>query len=207
MRNFVYFMAVVALMGYLVHRDHLDVGWKLEGWPTAKALAPDEPVQVMLRPGALAPWTVHGSTFKALATYSITARILDASTYDHDGWSDICPLDLALGWGRMSDPTIYRQFDITQYDRHYIWRYSGTPAIPEEEISCHSANTHIIPANDKLRDILFTFQRHDVVHLTGYLVHIDLPDGSVIQSSLTRTDVGDGACEVMWVTQAEKVGR
>jgi hypothetical protein len=207
MRNFIYFILVMLVMWHFVHRDHLDMGWKWEGWPTAHPLAPKDPVQVAVAPGTVPLWRVGGFTFTPLATYAITARILDASAYSHDAWSDVCPLDLALGWGPMSDPTIYEQYDITQYDRHYIWRYSGDAPISEDEVNTHSANTHVLPANDSVRDILFTFQRHDVVRLAGYLVHIDLPDGSGITSSLVRTDVGDGACEVLWVTKAEKIGR
>ena len=207
MRNFIYFFVILIVLGYLFHRDHLDIGWKWEAAPTPGRLAPADPEQVMLDPNTVAPWNLRGFTFKALATYSITARILDLAPYAHDRWSDISPVDLALGWGSMSDPTIYEQFDITQYDRHYIWRYSGTPPIPESEIISHSANTHLIPADDSVRDRIFTFQRHDVVRLVGYLVHIDLPDGTTIVSSLLRTDTGDGACEVMWVKQADKIGR
>lgn len=201
------FVLTLLFMMYMVHRDHLDIGWKWESAPSLGSLAPANPVQGMLDPNAVAPWVVRGFTFKALATYSVTARILHVAPYSHDSWSDVCPLDFALGWGRMSDPAVYEQLDISQFERHYIWRYPNTPPIPEDEINTHSANTHILPANDNVRDLLFTFQRHDLVHLAGYLVHIDLPDGSTIVSSLTRNDVGDGACEVIWVTQAEKVGR
>ncbi len=207
MRYLISFFVVLLLMWHFAHRDHLDVGWKWESAPTTGRLAPAEPEQVMLGPNAVPSWVVRGYIFKALATYSITARILHVATYSHDSWSDVCPIDLALGWGRMSDPSVYEQFDISQFERHYIWRYSGQPPIPDDEISTHSANTHILPADDNVRDLVFTFQRHDVVHLVGYLVHIELPDGSNIVSSLTRTDVGDGACEVMWVNEAEKVGR
>jgi hypothetical protein len=208
MRYFFYLFVILMVMGYLAHRDHLDIGWKWEPAPTPRSLAPAEPEQVMLSPSAVAPWVVRGYTFKALAHYSITARILHVAPYAHDNWSDVSPVDFALGWGRMSDPTIYEQFDISQFERHYIWRYSHSPPpIPEEEIISHSANTHLLPADDNVRDRLFTFQRHDVVRLVGYLVQIDLPEGGTIMSSLTRTDVGDGACEVMWVTQADKVGR
>ena len=207
MRNAIILFVIAMVTWHLVHEDHLDIGWKWEPAPTLKTLAPDEPAQVMLDPNAILPWHVHGFTFKALATYSITSRILHVAPYAHDSWSEICPVDFALGWGRMSNPKVYEQMDISQLDRHYIWRYSGTPPIPDDEISTHSANTHLIPSTDAVRDTLFTFQRHDVVHLDGYLVHIDLPNGSSINSSLTRDDVGDGACEVMWVSHAEKVGR
>jgi hypothetical protein len=207
MRNFIYFFIILMLMWHFAHRDHLDIGWKFEPAPTSGALAPAEPNQVMLDPNAFSPWVVRGFTVKALASYSVTARVLHVAPYSNDNWSDICPVDFALGWGRMSDPDVYEQLDISQFERHYIWRYSGDAPIPDDEISSHSANTHLLPADDKVRDCLFSFQRHDLVRLVGYLVHIDLPNGATITSSLTRTDVGDGACEVMWVTQAQKVGR
>jgi hypothetical protein len=42
-----------------------------------------------------------------------------------------------------------------------------------------------------------------VVHLTGLLVDGRRDDGSFINTSLTRSDTGAGACEVMLVERVE----
>jgi len=38
-----------------------------------------------------------------------------------------------------------------------------------------------------------------VVALRGYLVRVQSPDGWRWNSSMTRSDSGNGACEVVWV--------
>jgi hypothetical protein len=42
-----------------------------------------------------------------------------------------------------------------------------------------------------------------IVHLEGDLVRADGKDGWHWVSSLSRTDTGDGSCEVVWVEHAE----
>jgi len=39
----------------------------------------------------------------------------------------------------------------------------------------------------------------DIVHLEGELIEAHGKDGSVWRSSTTRSDSGDGACEVVYV--------
>jgi hypothetical protein len=40
-----------------------------------------------------------------------------------------------------------------------------------------------------------------VVALSGYLVRVTAADGWHWNSSMTRSDSGHGACELVWVTQ------
>ena len=184
----------------------------LEAWhelpfPTLGELAPREPVQTALVPGDPAEWYQGQVKFKALARYTIRARILSREPYFLDQVSDISNLDLALGWGRMSDPAIYNQLGISQSGRWYEYHYSGLPPIPAEELIRSSANTHIIPANLSITSQLFWFREGDVIQLSGYLVQATWPNGATWVSSLSRTDTGDHSCEVMWVDAAYWVAR
>lgn len=184
----------------------------LEAWhtlppPTLGVLAPAEPSQTNLLPGDPTEWAYHGVAFKPLARYDIKARILHRSSYYFDGPSGISNLDLAVGWGRMSDPAIYRPLDVSQGGRWYSWHYDGPPPIPLDEINRSSANTHIIPANPFIRRRLFWMREGDVVELSGYLVAARWPNGATWTSSLSRMDVGDHACEIMWVNSARVVAR
>lgn len=164
--------------------------------------APDDPIQVML--GSDAPgfsrkgWQIH-----ALATYDITARILHKKRYWADPSADLVPFDFAVGWGPMSDRTVLRQLSISQGNRFYFWEYSDRPPIPEDQIICHSANMHLIPASGAVWRALWWASRDDVIHLTGYLVEATYPHWSPWRSSLSRTDTGNGSCELMWVESCE----
>jgi hypothetical protein len=158
------------------------------------------PVQISLTP----PRSIlmNGYTVTEVASYEVTARILSTDRYFFDRQSKLSPVDLALGWGPMADNRILRKLDISQSWRFYHWEAAEYP-IPPEQISTNSANTHIIPANDKISSIVTSLHRGQVVTLKGYLVNIQHADGWHWQTSLSRTDTGDGACEVMLVESVQ----
>jgi hypothetical protein len=51
------------------------------------------------------------------------------------------------------------------------------------------------------------FKRGEIVHMEGYLVRVDGPDGFQWASSLSRSDTGNGACELFWVERAAPSSR
>ena len=103
----------------------------------------------------------------------------------------------------MSDNRILRSFEITQGARFYSWRPKQELVIPRQVVIEHSANTHVIPADAAVRHQLKRLRVGQVVHLSGFLVNAVRDDGSFINTSLTRSDTGPGACEVVLVQQVE----
>ena len=169
--------------------------------PADGALAPDEPRQTDLES---APVTTLGHwRLTPRARYDITARILGREDYHFDALADLVPEDLALGWGPMSDNRVLQAFEITQAARFYSWRLRQTVPIPRQAVIEHSANTHVIPADAVVARQLGRLRVGQVVHLTGYLVNGVRDDGAYINTSLTRTDSGPGACEVMLVEEVD----
>jgi hypothetical protein len=146
----------------------------------------------------------HGRwTLTPRASYDITARILSREDYHFDALSDLAPEDLALGWGFMSDNRILSAFEIAQSARFYTLRPLENLPVPRQEIIEHSANTHVIPADATVRSQLGRLRVGQVIHLTGVLVDGARDDGAWIKTSLTRSDTGAGACEVMLVERVE----
>jgi hypothetical protein len=139
-------------------------------------------------------------TLTVRANYRITARILARERYHFDTLSDLVPEDLALGWGPMSDNSVLRSLDIYQADRFYFWRASARAPIEKDAIIAHSANTHVIPKSPSTARQLSRLRPGQVVTLTGELVDGVRDDGAWIKTSLTRTDSGAGACEVLLVS-------
>ena len=137
-----------------------------------------------------------------LAAYTIEARILGTERYRLGREAEISPVDFAVGWGAMSDSAVLRQIDITQSSRFYFWRVQQFP-IPQQEIESHSANMHMIPANAAVARKLNQVRPGHIVRLRGYLVAVSADDGWQWRSSLSRTDTGNGACELMWVESVE----
>ena len=137
-----------------------------------------------------------------LQSFSLVARVLGKERYRFDEGADISPLDLALGWGPMSDEAILDAFDISQGGRFYFWHVKQFP-IPRREIETHSANMHMIPATEEIEHRLSSIRPGHVLSLAGYLVEVRGRNGWRWRSSLTREDTGAGACELVWVEKLE----
>jgi len=159
--------------------------------------APDDPVQI----SSNAPsFEYNGYTITPLAEFWIQAKVLSKKKYSTGREADVSPVDLALGWGRMSDESVLDELKIWQSNRWYRWRTDDFP-IPRQEIESHSGNMHIIPASDIILSILNTVRKGDIVEFSGKLVRVDADDGWHWVSSLRRSDVGDHSCEVVWVEE------
>lgn len=140
----------------------------------------------------------EGYNFTPLANFSLEARVLSRMKYSRGREAELSPLDLALGWGPMSDNQVLSQIDISQGNRFYFWRVEQFP-ISKNEIIQNSSNMHMIPSDDQVAQQLAEVRQGDVIAITGQLVKIHADDGWRWQSSLSRTDTGSGACEVVWV--------
>ncbi len=164
-------------------------------------VAPAEPAQVMLDPPRRFEAKDH--VFLARADYTITARVLRKESYHVDGGANLAPLDLALGWGAMSDTAVLRQVDITQMGRFFFWRPHDWTTFPlsRAQIETHAAQVHAIPADADVLRRLQKLRPGNVITLTGYLVDIRGPGGFAWNTSLRRDDTGDGACELMWIRE------
>jgi hypothetical protein len=162
-------------------------------------LVPAEPDQ---RPMTEArQWQKNGYGITALAQFHVKALVLHRERYRHGQEADLSPLDLALGWGPMSDQAIIDQIDISQGGRWYRWWSKKLP-VSNGVIITHSANMHLIPANDEVEETLLSAIRGSIVDIRGYLVEVRGERGWKWVSSLRRDDTGGGSCELVWVEQA-----
>ncbi|MDH7515360.1 MAG: hypothetical protein QHI48_05775 [Bacteroidota bacterium] len=161
----------------------------------AGILCPAEPVQEP--PTGRRPFVHDGYRITPLASYRLQALVLARKEYGDEA-SELSPMDLALGWGAMSNQAVIDLLDIRQSNRFYMWGARRLP-ISALEISSHSANVHIIPANDRVRDELGRVVRGSVVAMNGCLVEVTGPRGFRWRSSLRRDDTGNGSCELFFV--------
>lgn len=186
---------VVALVVYVVGR-----------WPVsheAGVLAPEVPTQTAPASPRLIEREADGYQLTPLADYTIHARVLGTERYRFDRIADLVPLDLALGWGSMSDSAVLDRTHLFQTNRHFY--YVMPAGILSADAARRSAsNVHVIPADDTIRDALFDLKPGDVVRLTGQLVEVDGPRGMTMRSSLRRDDSGDGACEILYVRTVDR---
>ncbi|MEZ5463875.1 MAG: hypothetical protein R3F22_01350 [Lysobacteraceae bacterium] len=184
-------------------------GWFLFGSsePVAPGVtAPEIPLQSS--PANPAPFEHGEFSITPLAEFALRARVLGTTRYRFDDGARLSPLDLALGWGRMSDPAVYSRLSISQSGRwyHYSWGPNGPP-IPPREIIRNSANMHLVPADDAVEAAMMRANAGDVVALHGQLIRADGDNGWHWSSSMTRNDSGAGSCELIWVQRFEILAR
>lgn len=160
-------------------------------------VAPHPPVQTPAR--VQEPLEIGEYSIRPMAWFQVTARVLGKEPYHFGREADLSPVDLALGWGPMSDSAVLEGLDIRQSARWFRWRPTGDWPIPRREIELHSANMHMIPADKQVARTLKRVRKGQVVEFRGWLVSVSAPDGWRWQSSLTREDTGARACELVWV--------
>jgi hypothetical protein len=160
-------------------------------------LAPSEPNQKKLNKPL--SWIMDDYKFSAIANFELSARVLSIKSYGSDDMSEFCQIDIALGWGKMSDQSVIDKLDIKQQHRWYVWRTKNFP-IPKREIEISSSNIHIVPATDKVEELLDDIIRGNIVLLKGKLVNVNkIGKKFTWKTSTKRDDTGGGACEILWL--------
>lgn len=190
--------AVLAAVGLLV----LVACGSAPSWGPG-AVVKEEPQQVA---SSRPDWKKDGYRFEALDEFHIRARVLSVKSYSSGEEAKLSPVDLALGWGNMSDETVLAHLKISQSGRWYFYRWGEEgPPLPVGEIVRSSANMHMIPSDEVVAYELSQVRVGDVVTLRGALVSVTDPaKGWHWRSSTSRSDSGAGACELIWVEDVER---
>ncbi len=166
-------------------------------------LLKDEPIQEELSEEKIV--TLDDFKLTELYSYKISAKVLRKEDYS-DKLADIVPLDLALGWNKMSDKDLLdkSKIKISQSNRFYFWRVPSFDILKRKEIENNSANVHIIPSNKTIKDYLEDeVDEGDNIYMEGFLVDVShMNDPRLTRKTSTkRTDTGAGACEIFYVTK------
>lgn len=140
------------------------------------------------------------------SSYSISARVESAKAYD-DSISATIPYDLLLAWGNMADASVEDKLTWDQSNRQ--GSVSGTlggmngAGVNSDFVINHVSNNHLIPASDRIRSALATIKTGDLVRIDGRLVNVRVQTDDnrilTVQTSKSRSDQGDGACEIIFV--------
>jgi hypothetical protein len=143
-------------------------------------------------------------TITPVEEYKISGVVVSKETYS-SGWDgEISPVDLAVVWGKLAEPEYDRYVTYSQSNRWYFYKYKQESPFDSSYIVSHSANNHIIPANENIHEAVKTIGRKDKVVLEGFLVNIKgTYKGQPVtwNTSLSRKDTGNGSCELFYVTK------
>jgi hypothetical protein len=183
------------------------VAWHFNPW---KKITHEPGILVRAQPKQIAVTNVtlpeiDGWKFDAVAEYQLKGRVLGTKRYRSGFGAKLVPIDIAVGWGKMSDQKILDQFELSMSNRFFFYKWEDQPAIPPDEIKVSAANNHIIAATPEVKKVVRSLVPGHIVTMKGYLVNASGPNGATWNSSTTRDDTGNGACEVFYVTEASAV--
>jgi hypothetical protein len=156
---------------------------------------------LLLRPPTpIGKTTVNGFEVTFIQEYSLNATIKGVKFYN-DGWrAHIAPVDLCLAWDKAANA---KHISFDQKHRGCWYSYNEKNTLKKAYITSHMSNNHIIPANEQIRSKINSLNTGDQIQINGYLVESKgTYEGKNYywDSSLSRTDTSDGACEVFYVT-------
>ena len=151
-----------------------------------------------------AAFQYKGHAITPFARFTVRARLLGAEHYRSDREAQLAPIDFALGWNDMSNDAVLDRLKISQGSRWYRYQWDDKgPPVPPEVIVRSSANMHLIPASEDVLRRLERVRPGALVTLHGWLVDVQAADGWSWRSSRSRTDTGQGACELVWVEDVQ----
>jgi hypothetical protein len=118
------------------------------------------------------------------------------------------PMDVGIVWGDLIDE---------ENLKHIKWHETGTRFLHWEtkdgtwyqefgSVEGLYSNNHLVPSNNKAKNMIKKIKRGDYIKITGYLVDIFWEERNRSyswHSSITRNDQGDGACELIYVTDVK----
>ncbi len=139
----------------------------------------------------------------AKAQYSITGQLASKNRYTNGFMSDLSPWDYALAWGHVG--TYIDQLRFKQMVRFCLFQPKKDAVVDIDYVNTHMSNNHLIPATKNIRRALALAKKGDILKLDGYLVNVEAgKKGKTVatwNTSTTRTDTGNGACEIIYVTR------
>ncbi len=146
------------------------------------------------------------ATLTSDSAYTINARVESVKAYN-DLIGDLVPYDLLLAWGDMADDDVGNKLFWEQGDRKgQVSGSLGGPGgvdLSHDYVVRHISNNHIIASTDRIERALTSIKPGDMVRIDGRLVDVrmSLNDGRIVtvDSSKSRTDQGEGACEIIYV--------
>lgn len=113
-----------------------------------------------------------------------------------------------MAWGKLLEEDLWKRVSWSQNSRWYLWTYKEGFPQGNDFIARWSSNTHLIPSTPVLRRAIPFLKKHAMAELKGSLVSVHGTKGDKWwdwNSSLSRTDGGDGSCEVLYLTRL-KIG-
>ncbi len=191
--------------------------WMKDALPPPARLKADlfeEPKQVQVRRPPIRT-TVNGVEYRIQPRYAYEISALVVSLHHSDTWWDyahkewndhINRMDLCVVWGGNAESGAYQKvsFFNNQWECHWSWSSSEAGSAFNR---AEASNNHMVTDDPAVAKALRKIRIGDQIRAKGYLVDYSVANsGASRVSSETRTDTGNGACEVLYVEALEMLG-
>ncbi|MCB0332485.1 MAG: hypothetical protein KDD55_03230 [Bdellovibrionales bacterium] len=172
------------------------------------------PLQVEA-PGPQFEFSYHGNDYiiQPVAEYEIAGLVvthnnISSITDAYHTSKSVDFRDICMVWGVNVTNNVFRraQFASSPWTCHVQFN----DRLAEESFVMEQlSNTHLLSKDESVRQKVLSMRVGDQVQLKGKLINYWPRGASELSrnSSLIRTDTGDGACEVMWVEEARILQR
>ena len=141
-----------------------------------------------------------------VAKYSISGLAVDVQKYFDFEYGKLSPVDVGISWGFLVDENDRISW-LSKGTRFLNFQTKDTTwyrSVGYDKINEHFSNNHLIPADKKIDKAIKNIKKGDFIKLEGYLVRAYWQDQRGYhyrwESSTSRQDQGDGACEIIYVT-------
>ncbi|MEL6185897.1 MAG: hypothetical protein AAFU79_14835, partial [Myxococcota bacterium] len=150
------------------------------------------------KPTARPPFHRAEVTFTPRAEYALDGYAL-ITDQPRDEWSDVSPYDVTFGWGPMSTRALAAPLRFHLARRYVSVRWGADFPLGSRSVMESLSNHHLIPQSPEIAAQLESIRAGDRVRIRGLLVNVEAPGRPPLRTSLSRTDKGSGACEVLFV--------
>lgn len=136
-----------------------------------------------------------------IVSYHHSSSFVDIS---HKQWNDFLNTkDICVIWGRNAETGVYSRMTFRNRDFTCFYRYPDRETGELFTENCLS-NNHLLPADPIVAGAVLKARKGDQVRFKGWLVSYGVKGAPYARRSSTlRTDRGNGACEVVYVTEFE----
>lgn len=142
--------------------------------------------------------------------FGVVASFSDADAlkniWHHESWKDFINIrDLCVIWGENISSGIYQDLRIHN-DSWSCWVAWSKPYVGSQFDRTAFSNNHLLTDDPEIASTLMALERGDLVRLKGVLAdYVNLGNGLRRETSVTREDTGNGACETIYLEEIELI--
>lgn len=168
-----------------------------------------DPIQIDLENAEPIPFKIGdvNASLVPKARYEMVGKVCSRNNYTHGWLKDVAPFDLCVMWGRLATENLSGKVKFWQDDMRFSQFYvmPGSP-FDVGYVYSHFSNNHVICHDETLCKAVSRIDKGDIVRVTGYLIYMQgTYKGNEVNwnSSLSRNDTGNGACEIIYLSSLQ----